>query len=100
MTDYYPLLKRAVDGLEKSSGEARRTLYERARSALVDQLRGMNPPLAEAEITRERLALEEAVRKVEAEAARRMREPQPPAAPQPGSPGSPARAPDPSAPGL
>ena len=33
MTDYYPLLKRAVDGLEKSSGEARRTLYERARSA-------------------------------------------------------------------
>src|SRR5215207_7597714 len=94
MTDYYPLLKRAVDGLEKSTGEARRTLYERARTALVDQLRGMNPPLAEAEITRERLALEEAVRKVEAEAARRMREPQPPPAPapQPGpQPGSPPR---------
>ena len=96
MTDYYPLLKRAVDGLEKGTGEARRALYERARTALVDQLRGMNPPLAEAEITRERLALEEAVRKVEAEAARRMREPQPqPAplsAPQPGPPpAAPAR---------
>jgi hypothetical protein len=97
MTDYYPLLKRAVDGLEKSTGEARRTLYERARTALVDQLRGMNPPLAEAEITRERLALEEAVRKVEAEAARRMREPQPPPAPAPPpgpQPGSPSRPPD------
>src|SRR5205814_5988733 len=50
-------------------------LYERARSALVAQLRGMNdPPLTEAEITRERLALEEAIRKVEAEAARRGRD--------------------------
>src|SRR5690606_28278091 len=36
-------------------------------------LRGVQPPLTEAEITRERLALEEAVRKVEAEAAHRMR---------------------------
>src|SRR5215213_8719488 len=50
-------------------------LYERARTALVAQLRGMNdPPLTEAEITRERLALEEAIRKVEAEAARRGRD--------------------------
>jgi hypothetical protein len=77
MTDYYPLLKRAVEGLDKSTGEARRSLYERARTALVDQLRGMKPPLSESEITRERLALEEAVRKVEAEAARRLREPAP-----------------------
>jgi hypothetical protein len=100
MTDYYPLLKRAIDGLEKSTGEARRTLYERARTALVDQLRGMNPPLAEAEITRERLALEEAVRKVEAEAARRMREQplEPFPAPQPGPAGPPQRPPDAPAP--
>ena len=42
---------------------------------MVAQLRGMNdPPLTEAEITRERLALEEAIRKVEAEAARRGRD--------------------------
>src|SRR5213078_793245 len=64
----------------------RRLLYERARSALVAQLRGMNdPPLTEAEITRERLALEEAIRKVEAEAARRAREgprPETPKAPE------------------
>ena len=74
MTDYYPLVKRAVEGLDKSSGEGRRALYERARTALLAQLRGLNPPLSESEITRERLALEEAVRKVEAEAARQMRE--------------------------
>ena len=53
----------------------RRALYERARTALVAQLRGVTPPLNESEITRERLALEEAIRKVEAEAARRAVEP-------------------------
>src|SRR5215831_9329007 len=73
MTDYYPLIGKAVAGLEKNTGEARRVLYERARTALVGQLRNMNPPLTESEITRERLGLEEAIRKVEAEAARRLR---------------------------
>src|SRR5262249_55062488 len=73
MADYYPLISRAVAGLEKNTGEARRTLYERARTALVDQLRGATPALSESDITRERLALEEAIRKVEAESARRMR---------------------------
>jgi hypothetical protein len=75
MADYYPLVAKAIAGLEKNTGEGRRMLYERARTALVAQLRGMNdPPLTEAEITRERLALEEAIRKVEAEAARRGRD--------------------------
>src|SRR5262249_50224967 len=73
MTDYYPLIAKAVAGLEKNTGEARRVLYERARTALVGQLRNMTPPLTESEITRERLGLEEAIRKVEAEAARRLR---------------------------
>jgi integrase len=40
-----------------------------ARKALLNHLRNVDPPLSEQEITRERLALEEAVRKVEAEAA-------------------------------
>src|SRR5262249_20481698 len=57
-------------GLEKNTGDARRTLYERARTALVAQLRSVTPALSESDVTRERLALEEAVRKVEAEAAR------------------------------
>jgi hypothetical protein len=73
MADYYPLIARAVTGLDKSTGDGRRALYERARTALVTQLRGVVPALSEADITRERLALEEAIRKVEAEAARRPR---------------------------
>jgi len=94
MADYYPLISRAVAGLEKNTGEARRTLYERARTALVDQLRGASPALTESDITRERLALEEAIRKVEAESARRMRfeTPKPePAAAKPSSSDAPAR---------
>ncbi|HET7679747.1 MAG TPA: hypothetical protein VFK79_06385 [Xanthobacteraceae bacterium] len=77
MADYYPLIARAVTGLDKRTGEARRALYERARTALVTQLRGVEPALSEADITRERLALEEAIRKVEAEAARRPRQESP-----------------------
>jgi hypothetical protein len=67
MAEYYPLIARAVSGLDDSTGETRRALYERARTALVNQLRGADPPLDEAEITRERLGLEEAIRRVEAE---------------------------------
>src|SRR3954454_25389527 len=75
MADYYPLIARAIAGLDPSApGEARRALYERARSALIAQLRSVQPPLSESEITRERLSLEEAVRKVESEAAQRARD--------------------------
>src|SRR5262249_43881754 len=74
MADYYPLISRAVAGLEKNSGENRRALYERARAALLAQLRGVTPALNESDITRERLALEESIRKVEAEAARQFGE--------------------------
>ena len=73
MADYYPLISRAVSGLDKNTGENRRALYDRARVALVHQLRGVQPALEESEITRERLALEESIRKVEAEAAKRAR---------------------------
>jgi hypothetical protein len=71
MADYYPLIARAIAGLEKNTGDARRALYERARTALVAQLRGVTPALSENDVTRERLALEESIRKVEAEAARK-----------------------------
>jgi len=73
MADYHPLVSRAVGGLDKSTGENRRALYDRARTALVNQLRSVEPPLDESDITRERLALEEAIRKVEAEAVKRTR---------------------------
>jgi len=82
MADYYPLIARAISGLDKNTGEHRRALYDRARAALVSQLRGVVPTLDETDITRERLALEEAIRKVEAEAAKRVRSD----APEPGEP--------------
>src|SRR6266487_2696305 len=72
MADYYPLISRAVGALEKNTGENRRAIYDRARAALLAQLRGVTPPLDESDITRERLALEESIRKVEAESARQM----------------------------
>jgi hypothetical protein len=105
MADYYPLVAKAIAGLERNTGEGRRALYERARSALVAQLRGMSdPPLTEAEITRERLALEEAIRKVEAESARRPRDVPPAAKAEParnpdGPPAPPRPAGPPPAPG-
>jgi len=75
MADYYPLIARAIAGLDPNApGESRRALYERARTALIAQLRSVQPPLSESEITRERLSLEEAVRKVESEAAQRARD--------------------------
>ena len=74
MADYYPLIARAVAGLQKNSGENRRAVYDRARTALLTQLRGIVPPLPESDITRERLALEESIRKVEAESARQYAE--------------------------
>jgi hypothetical protein len=78
MADYHPLIARAVAGLERNTGDARRALYERARTALVAQLRSVSPALSESDVTRERLALEEAIRKVEAESARQtMSEPTP-----------------------
>ena len=68
--DYYPLIARAVERLDRSTGEARRAVYERARKA-VAELRSNQPALLDAEITEERLALEEAIRMVEAEAVRK-----------------------------
>ncbi len=44
-------------------------MYERARQALVAQLRNADPPLSESDITKQRLALENAIRDVEAQAA-------------------------------
>ena len=69
MADYYPLISRAVGALDKKSREARRALYDRARATLADQLQKVDPPLSETKLEHERLALEDAIGKVEADAA-------------------------------
>jgi hypothetical protein len=68
MPDYYRLISRTVAGLETNTAETRHELYEHARRTLLDQLRNMNPPWTNEEITRERLGLEEAIHRVEADA--------------------------------
>lgn len=77
-TDYFPPIQRAVAGLPRGDAAARTALYDRARAALVKQLRGMDPPLSEAQFTKERLMLEDAIRRVEAE----LGEPEAPGSPK------------------
>jgi hypothetical protein len=62
-----PDQRRAAGALDRNTVEARRVLYARARIAQAGELRKLNPPLAEQEIALERLALEDAIRKLEAE---------------------------------
>ncbi|BCP54920.1 hypothetical protein K32_35370 [Kaistia sp. 32K] len=69
MTDYYAVLKKAVSGFDSESGDARRSVYDKARTALIAQLKSIDPPLTTSEISRQRLELEEAIRKVEREAS-------------------------------
>jgi len=100
MADYYEVLRRALAGLQRNTGEARRGVYEKARQALVRQLDGFDPPLPPTEVTRQRLALEECIRKVEAEAARQSLglstpNPLPTQAPQHAAPAAPFGQPDP-----
>jgi len=69
MADYKELLRRAVEALPENNGAARRAVYEKARAALVGQLRAINPPLAARDITTHRLQLEDCIRQVEQEAS-------------------------------
>ncbi|MEJ1158154.1 hypothetical protein [Prosthecomicrobium sp. N25] len=70
MADYHAILKRAIGALPEPTGEARRAVYEKARTALVNQLKSFDPPLSASEITQQRLQLEDAIRRVEGEAAK------------------------------
>jgi hypothetical protein len=67
MTDYYPVIARAVSGLTADSPQARQQLYERARKIVDAELHSRNPPIPAPEMLRQHFALENAIRKVEAE---------------------------------
>jgi hypothetical protein len=69
MADFFPLISKAVASLSETSGESRQVLYDRVRAALLSELRAAEPPFSEFQIMHERLALEDAVRKFEDEAA-------------------------------
>ena len=63
--DYYPLIARAVAGLEHNTADARQIVYEHARRVLRELVRDHQPALLVWERMDEMLALEEAIRKVE-----------------------------------
>src|SRR3954468_10670008 len=86
MAEYYPLLARAIAGLPQSTPETRRAIYDRAKMALIGQLRAVQPPIAEDDIQREIRMLDEAVARLEQEAA-------PTTAPPPPAPAAEARKP-------
>lgn len=72
MADYRDLLRRAIDALPENTGANRRAVYEKARGALVAQLRAIEPPLPAREITTHRLNLEDCIRQVEQEATDKL----------------------------
>ncbi|AWN46651.1 histidine kinase [Methylobacterium terrae] len=84
MADYYPLLARALEALPDRSPDLRHTVYERARAALIGQLRSLDPPLSEADIEAERVSLDRAIARLEIEHGG-LPEPEP-APPQPPEP--------------
>jgi hypothetical protein len=71
--NYHRLIACAVKELDRSTSEARDAVYERARTALIAHLRLNQAGLLKADIVKERLALEGAIREIEAEAARKSR---------------------------
>ncbi|HME85242.1 MAG TPA: hypothetical protein VKG91_12015 [Roseiarcus sp.] len=67
MADYQSLLTRAVANLSSTNSTAtRQAIYDRARKALLTQLRTLRPPLPESDIAREENALNQAIALVEA----------------------------------
>jgi hypothetical protein len=94
MADYYSLLSRAVSNLPKSSpASARRAIYDRARKALIGQLRSLKPALPESDIAREENALDAAVSRLEAEFEPPAAAPPVAPTPPPVRPAAPARPP-------
>lgn len=95
MADYFPVLSRAVAGLPTNTGESRRAVYERARAAVIKQLRGIDPPLSEEDISRERMQLEDAIGRIEAGYAGQRAAPQNAAAAPAARPAPPPQGPRP-----
>jgi len=64
MADYHSIIARAVSHLPSTADEARRAIYERARTALHERL-GNDPQISDAELVNEHHRLEAAIYEVE-----------------------------------
>lgn len=73
--DYYPSLELAIKGHSKGTTfEGRREIYDAARQALIKQLRMTRPPVREADIQQEQIALEQAIHNIEVRTRRNSSE--------------------------
>ena len=67
MADFYSAITRAVSNLPNKTDEARRAIYERARTALQESSRTLE--ISEAEQANAQFALEAAIRRVQQDVA-------------------------------
>jgi len=67
MADYYSILLRAVTTPEAGDTQWRRDVYNRARRALIKQMRSRRPPASPAEIATEQAALDTVIKRIETE---------------------------------
>jgi hypothetical protein len=97
MADYYPLLAKALANLpSRGAPTARRAIYERARKALIGQLRSIQPPVPETDIANEDAALDQAIARLEAEYSAQTVAAAPPAPAAPAAPPTTPAAPRPN----
>jgi hypothetical protein len=65
--DYFAMLSRAVARLDRDSYEARGAIYDRAQAVLDKRLASATSPFSKEEATKQRLALRDAIRRIEFE---------------------------------
>src|ERR1700676_1691339 len=63
--DYYALLSRAVESLERDAYAARGAIYDREHKALLKRLISSSAPCSDADIAREERAFRDAIRRIE-----------------------------------
>ena len=63
--DYYTLLSRAVESLERDAYAARGAIYDREHKALLKRLISSSAPCSDADIAREEKAFRDAIRRIE-----------------------------------
>jgi lipoprotein-anchoring transpeptidase ErfK/SrfK len=75
MTDYYSILRKAVTDRYRPSEAERHEIYQHARRTVASQLRGADPPWADAEIDAQIDALDAAIARLESEIEEGRRSP-------------------------
>ncbi len=74
MVDYYSVLWHAVTAPGAGDAQWRRVIYDRSRQMLSARMRGLQPPAPMAAIATEQAALEDAIKRIEADLAKAPRD--------------------------